>query len=99
MARFFAAGARGLVEAQLALDEHGRGRILAWEQEGLPPTVWTWARCRLRCPVTFATQPKHGAAGRTGLALAPRHAGRGSLTLGFRYVATPQEADDKPGAT
>ncbi len=94
MQAFFAAGARGLVEAQQALDERGRDSLIAWEQEGRPPTVWTWASYRLRFPVAFRCLPKTVAAGSSHLALAPRQASQGSLTLTFRYLLTPQDEDD-----
>ena len=94
MRDFFTAGARGLVEAQQALDERGRDSLMAWEENGLPPSVWTWAACRLRCPVAFRCQPKTGVTELTYLTVAPREAGRGSLSLTFRYIPTHQGDED-----
>ena len=88
---FFAAGARGMVEAQQALDEHGRARLLIWETDGLPPTVWTCSNCRLRFPAAFRFEPKAGAAQPTRVRVAPRDSAQGGINLSFRYVLTPQE--------
>ena len=87
----FAAGARGMVEAQQALDEHGRARLLVWETDGLPPTVWACSNCRLKFPAAFRVEPKADAPGATRLHVAPGENSRGGVTLSFRYVPTPQE--------
>jgi hypothetical protein len=95
MQEFFAANARGLMAAQQALDEHGRERILAWEQQGLPPTVWTWANCRLCLPVAFECRPKGSIDDSTQLALSPRLAGQGRVTITLRYLLNPQDETDE----
>jgi hypothetical protein len=87
----FAAGARGMVEAQQALDEEGRARLLIWETEGLPPTVWTCSNCRLKFPAAFRVEPKRDASQATRVHVAPRENSRGGVNLSFRYVLTPQE--------
>ena len=87
----FAAGARGMVEAQQALDEEGRARLLIWETEGLPPTVWTCSNCRLKLPASFRVEPKADASQATRVHVAPQENSRGGVTLSFRYVITPQE--------
>ncbi len=87
----FAAGARGIVEAQQALDEHGRARLIVWETDGLPPTVWTCANCRLKFPAAFRLAPKVSASASTRIQVAPRDDARGGVSLSFRYVLTPQE--------
>lgn len=87
----FAAGARGMVEAQQALDEHGRARLLEWETDGLPPTVWTCSNCRLKFPASFRVAPKASASEATRVEIAPRERARGGISLSFRYVLTPQE--------
>jgi len=94
MERFFTASARGFVEAQMALDEHGRASIIAWEQDGLPPTVWTWSDCRLRFSVSFRCTPKTSAGGQADLAVAPRRDNLGKIVFTFRYVLTPQDEDE-----
>jgi hypothetical protein len=86
-----AAGARGMVEAQQALDEEGRARLILWETDGLPPTVWTCSNCRLRFPAAFRVEPKASAAGATRVHVAPREGSRGGVNISFRYVLTPQE--------
>lgn len=94
--KFMEAGARGIVEAQQALDWHGRGRLLEWETEGLPPTVWTCASCRLKFGLAFSVRPKTRAAETTAVDIAPNDEARGLLSLSFRYIPTPQdeEADE-----
>lgn len=87
----FAAGARGIVEAQQALDEHGRARLLIWETEGLPPTVWTCSNCRLKFPAAFRVEPKASAHEATRVHVAPRADSRGGVSISFRYVLNPQE--------
>jgi hypothetical protein len=87
----FAAGARGMVEAQQALDEEGRARLLIWETEGLPPTVWTCSNCRLKFPAAFRVEPKADASRATRVHVAPRADSRGGVSISFRYVLNPQE--------
>jgi hypothetical protein len=87
----FAAGARGMVAAQQALDERGRASLLEWETEGMPPTVWTCANCRLAFPAAFRFGPKSAASEATRVGVAPRDNARGGVSLSFRYVLTPQE--------
>lgn len=91
--KFLEAGARGLVEAQQALDQDGRRSLLAWETNGLPPTVWTYSNCRLKLPLAFSVRPKTRAAEGTHIDIAPRRASRGGLSLSFRYILTPQAED------
>lgn len=93
--KFLQAGARGLVEAQQALDAKGRQSLLVWEREGLPPTVWTYSNCRLKMPLAFRVRPKAGATEGTRLDIAPRQAAYGGLSLSFRYILTPQAEDDE----
>ena len=93
--KFLEAGARGLVEAQQALDAKGRQSLLAWETYGMPPTVWTYSNCRLKMPLAFRVRPKTGAAEGTRLDIAPRQAAYGGLSLSFRYILTPQAEDDE----
>ena len=87
----FAAGARGMVEAQQALDEEGRARLLIWETDGLPPTAWTCSSCRLKFPAAFRVEPKADATQATRVHLAPRGNSRGGVSISFRYIPTPQE--------
>jgi hypothetical protein len=92
MQDFFAAGARGLVDAQFELDERGRDSLDAFDDTGVPPTVLTWSTCRLRCPVGMSVTGKTAAGERTAAAVEP--GGRGSLVLSFRYLLSPQGVDD-----
>src|SRR3954464_13245791 len=80
---FFAAGARGMVEAQQGLDEHGRARLLIWETDGLPPTGWTCSNCRLRFPAAFRVEPKARASEATRVRLATRESAPGGVSLSF----------------
>lgn len=95
MEQFFAASVRGLVEGQRLLDEHGREQILSWDQHGIPPTLWTWAECRLRFAVDFGFRAKTNSAEQTQLTIAPRNSGQASLTLSFRYIPTPQDGAEE----
>jgi hypothetical protein len=92
MQEFFAAGARGLVAAQLELDERGRDSLDAFDDTGVPPTVLAWSSCRLRFPVGVSLAAKTTAGERTAAAVEP--GGPGSLTFSFRYLASPQGVDD-----
>ena len=82
---FSVAGARALAQAQASLDEQARSSMVRWEEEGLPPTAWTWARYRLAFPVTFVCQGRASAYTTTGLAIAPAHDAPGRVVLSFRY--------------
>jgi len=93
MQHFLTAVARGLVQAQMTLDERGRESIIVWERDGLPPTVWTWADCCLSFPMAFDLLPKATAGGETQLAIISRKKGQGKLTFTFRYVLMPQEEE------
>ena len=92
MEEFFAAASRGIVESQLELDEQGRDSFDRFDDTGVPPTVFAWSSCRLSCPVAVGLRPKAGAGERTGATLAPRGAGR--ITLSLRYLLSPQGGDD-----
>lgn len=95
MGHFAAGSARGLVEAQRALDDHARQSLTTWEQEGIPPSAWTWARCRLRFPVVYGLEPKTTPADHTRLSIAPRKKGAvGSLSLTIRYLPSQGEEPD-----
>jgi hypothetical protein len=88
--QFVAAGARALVEAQKALDV--RESLAAWEEEGLPPSAWTWVDCLLRFPVAFDVLSKSAPADGTRLSVVPREEGvRGSLTFTIRYLPAPSK--------
>jgi len=92
--RLAAGSARGLVEAQKALDDHARESLTAWEQEGIPPSAWTWARCRLRLPVVYGLEPKTAPGDLTRLSVAPRRGGTaGSVSLAIRYLPAWEETD------
>lgn len=89
MEHFAAGSARGLVEAQKAMDDRARESLTAWEQDGLPPSGWIWAECRLRFPVVFGLESKTTLADHTRLSIAPRKRGAvGSVSLTIRYLPT-----------
>jgi hypothetical protein len=92
MQEFLAAGARGLVEAQLELDERGRDSLDAFGETGVPPTVFTWSRCLLSCPVTVELVPKAKAGERTDANAVP--GGFGRILVDFRLLLSPQGGDD-----
>ena len=87
LAQALAAAARGLVESQLVLDEHGRESFDAFDDTGVPPTVLAWSRVHVSCPVTLGF-----GAGRADAHVAT--GGSGVLRLGFRYLPSEQGGDD-----
>jgi hypothetical protein len=92
MEEFFGGATRALVDAQLELDERGRDSIDAFDDNGVPPTAFAWARCRLSCPVAVGVIPRESPAARTSATLAPR--GAGTIALAFRHLGSPQGVDD-----
>ncbi len=90
VSRFCAESARGLVEGQRLLDEQARASLIRWEEDGLPPTAWTWARMRLDFPAQFQCWAKAGPGGTTGLAIASTGRAAGRVVLTLRYQPTPQ---------
>src|SRR3954447_6995745 len=88
MEEFFAGATSALIDAQLELDERGRDSIDAFDQTGIPPTVFSWGRCRLTCPVSVGVVPRRAAAERTRAKVAPR--GTATVALALRYLASPQ---------
>jgi len=92
MPEFFAGAARGLVDGQLLLDEAGRDSFDAFDDSGVPPTVFTWSSCRLRFPVSLRLRPKRAAGQRTVAALT--RGASATVTLRLRYFMSPQDVDD-----
>lgn len=90
VSHFCAASARGLVEAQRLLDEQARASLIRWEEDGLPPTAWTWVRMRLAFPAQFQCWAKAGPGGRTSLAVASTGRAVGRVALTLRYQPAPQ---------
>lgn len=89
---FSVAGARALAQAQGLLDEQARASMVRWEEDGLPPTAWTWARYRLSFPVTFVCRGRASAYTTTGLAIAPARDAPGQVVLSFRYSPADLES-------
>lgn len=85
---------RGLVVSQQKLDDLGRNSLLIWEEEGIPPTVWTWAGCRFDLPVSYSAKPKEHNGQNSRLQIAPRQHGLGKLTFSVRYLEKPQDQED-----
>jgi hypothetical protein len=92
---FSLAGARALVQAQALLDEQARASMVRWEEDGLPPTAWNWARYRLAFPVTFVCQGRASAYTTTALAIAPANDAPGRVVLSFRYSPADLAAGDQ----
>src|SRR5688500_14137390 len=90
MEEFFAGAVRGLVDAQLALDDEGRDSFDRFGESGVLPTVMTWSTVRLGCPVAAGVQPRDTAGERTHVTLGPH--GGGILRMELRYA--PAEQDD-----
>lgn len=89
MEELFAGAARGLVAAQLALDEEGRDSMDRFGETGVLPTVMTWSSVRLSCPVGAGVAPRERPGEPTRITLAPR--GGGMLAIDLRYVPADQE--------
>lgn len=92
MPELFAGAARALVTGQLELDEMGRDSFDAFDDTGVPPTVFTWSSCQVRVPVALRLRAKTAAGERT-IAAITRGAGT-TVTLRLRYVTSPQDVDD-----
>jgi hypothetical protein len=91
--------ARGLVDAQGALDEAARDSIVRWEEDGLPPTALAFVRCAVEVPVRWGTDARASQGSATRLALLPHETGavRGTLRVAIRFLPTPQdEAPEAP---
>ena len=93
---FFGAGMRAMFEAQDALAEKARESLVAWEERGIPPTAFSFNLFRLGFPVAYGCEPREAAKETSALTIAPRHGGVGALSLGIRYVPTPQGSDEPP---
>jgi hypothetical protein len=91
MEDFFAGAVRGLVEAQLALDDEGRDSIDRFGETGLLPTVMTWSSVRLGCPIAAGLAPRGAPGERTAITLAPH--GDAMLRLQLRYELAEQGDD------
>lgn len=84
-----AATARGLVEAQSALDRHAREGLLSWRDGDPPPSAFVWSSCRLAAPVALRCRERGGGDRQAELTLAPRRRAAGQLRLTLRYRAAP----------
>ena len=93
MHEFFASTARGLVDAQQALDDDARQRMKAWEEDGIPPCAWTVSHCMLGFPIPLECSPKDGVTQSTSLWLQPGPKAKAQLTVSIRYRPTPLEED------
>jgi hypothetical protein len=72
------------------MDEQARDSMLTWEHEGIPPCAWTWSYFRLTFGVEFCME--RGADGQQSLLfIAPQQDRAPTLTLGLRYIITPQD--------
>jgi hypothetical protein len=92
MPELFGRAARGLVDAQLLLDERGRDSFDAFDDTGVPPTVLTWSTVHLSLTAALGVRGKQAAGERTSMAATSGGAARISLTL--RYLHSPQGGDD-----
>lgn len=76
--------ARGLVDAQLALDSRADERMKAWEEDGIPPSGTVLGGCRVSLTVSSTVSPRRGLSGPTRILVAPRRAGSSRIVFGFR---------------
>lgn len=84
------ATARGILEAQLALDEHAWERLRRWECEGLPPSASVLTKCRLRLQVAVGCIPKESAGQQTRLRLGTSGEGLASVSFTLRHLPVRQ---------
>ena len=87
-----------MFDAQDALAEKARQSLVAWEERGHPPTAFSFGLFRLGFPVAYGCVPKEAANETAAVTIAPRHGGAGGLSVGIRYVLTPQGSDEPPEA-
>lgn len=78
--RFGVLCARGLVEAQRALDERTGRSLERWSEEGIPPSAFYFNGCTLRARASFGPR----------LAVRAGNGGPETLTIAFRYVLREQ---------
>ena len=90
-----AATARGLVEAQEVLDARGSQSLITWDGEGIPPSMWVWADCRLRFSPALSCLPKSKLTERTRLKIAAHNEGPCSLTFTIRRLSTRQTEGER----
>lgn len=79
--------ARGLLEAQNALDLRAEERLKMWEEDGIPPSATMIGTCRMRLTVASTVRPRHDLSEGTRILLAPRRGGSSWILFGFRRVA------------
>ena len=79
--------ARGLVDAQLALDLRTDERMKALEEDGIPPSGIMLGHCRLALNVSAAIKPRRDFADHTRVLVAPRRQGSTRIVFGIRRGA------------
>jgi hypothetical protein len=92
MPELFARAAKGVVDAQLMLDDLGRDSFDAFDDTGVPPTVLTWSAVRVSLTASVTVAGKQAAEERTSVSAIPGGPVRLSVTL--RYLLSPQGGDD-----
>lgn len=83
---------RGIVAAQIALDERTESSLERWETEGIPPSGWTLRDCRIRvalAPRILASRDT----GRARLNVARHRPGGARLVVAFRRVGERAQED------
>lgn len=79
--------ARGLVEAQLALDLRGDERMKMWEEDGIPPSATLISGFKMRLTVSSTVGARRDLSESTRIMLAPRRRGSSQIVFGFRRGA------------
>jgi hypothetical protein len=91
MREFFAAGARALVTAQLALDE---------QAEEMPSAAFAYSSCRLRFPAAADCTGRRTASDRAVVSLSPANRAAAQVTMSIRRLPSPRkpvvETTDEP---
>ena len=89
---FVAGLAAALATGQELLDDASRDGLDRFSDTGIPPTAYTWGRVRLSATLGLAVSPKREANDASYARLSCTGGGR--LSIGVRYLLSPQGGDD-----
>ena len=93
MREFFAAGARALVDAQLALDAHADAT-----DDAMPEAAFAYTSCRLRFPAGAECRGRTTVSDHAVVSLSPANSSTAAVTMIIRRVPRPVavEVPDAP---
>lgn len=82
------AAAKGMVDAQHALNEQTCESWARWEEHGIPPSGFMLSRCRMQFPTQVRLEARNGQP-MNGLQLRPRFKSPARVTISYRYLPEP----------